>query len=149
VHQRVLAIDYGRRRWGLAVSDELGFTAQGLPTLVRTNKRRDFQQLARWIEEKNAGVIVVGYPLHLSGDRSASSEEVEEFAAELRKRLGVEAVLWDERLTSREAERVLREAGAQPRRKKGAVDRMAAVLILQSYLDSRPADEPASDPEWA
>lgn len=149
MHQRVLAIDYGRRRWGLAVSDELGFTAQGLPTLVRTNKRRDFQQLARWIEEKNAGVIVVGYPLHLSGDRSASSEEVEEFAAELRKRLGVEAVLWDERLTSREAERVLREAGAQPRRKKGAVDRMAAVLILQSYLDSQPADEPASDPEWA
>src|SRR5271166_357292 len=97
---RIMAIDYGARRIGLAVTDELGMTAQGLPTLHRTNKRNDFDQLRRTIKQHAIGEIVVGLPLRMSGETGTQSEKVEEFAEELRKRFKLPVHLFDERLTS-------------------------------------------------
>ncbi len=136
-HRRILALDVGSRRIGLAVSDELGITAQGLETIQRKNKRADFEQLERVMREHGVGELVVGYPLRLSGAASAQTEKVTAFADELRARFAVPVQLWDERLTSVEANRVLREAKLSIERRAQAVDRMAAVLILQSYLEAR------------
>ena len=132
---RVLALDLGQRRIGLAVSDELGFSAQGLPTWVRKNKRLDLEALERIIQEKQVRLILVGNPLHLSGDESAQSRRAAEFADVIAKNLGVEVKLWDERLTTREAGRVLRQSGISIKKRGQAVDQLSAVLILQSYLD--------------
>ena len=139
---RILAIDYGSRRMGLAVSDPLGITAQGITTLQRKNKRADFSFLARVIRDYHVREIVLGYPLRLSGQEGTQSQRVAEFAEELRQKFQLPVHLWDERLTSAEANRVLREAELSIEKRTQAVDRMSAVLILQSYLQSRsvPAD---------
>ena len=134
---RIMAIDYGSRRIGLAVSDELGITAQGLPTLHRTNKRNDFDQLRRTIKQHAVGEIVVGLPLRMSGEPGTQSEKVEEFAEELRERFKLPVHLFDERLTSVEANRVLDETAMSDRRRKEVVDQLAAVLILQAFLGFR------------
>src|SRR5271169_770058 len=134
---RIMAIDYGYRRIGLAVSDELGMTAQGLPTLHRTNKRNDFDYLRRTIKQCGVGEIVVGLPLRMSGEAGTQSEKVEAFADELRGRFKLPVYLFDERLTSVEANRVLDETEMSDRRRKEVVDRLAAVLILQAFLESR------------
>lgn len=134
---RILAIDHGARRMGLAVSDALGITAQGIETLQRRNKRSDFARLQRVIDEYEIREIVVGYPLRMSGEEGAQSQKVAEFAEALRQRFGLPVHLLDERLTSAEANRLLREAEVSLERRKHAVDRMAATLILQSFLQSR------------
>jgi putative holliday junction resolvase len=134
---RVLALDYGSRRIGLAVTDELGITAQGLPTLHRTTKRNDFDYLRRTIKQYAVGEIVVGLPLRMSGDSGTQSEKVEEFAEELRARFKRPVHLFDERLTSVEANRVLDDAEMSGPRRKGVVDQLAAVLILQAFLEAR------------
>ncbi len=134
---RILAIDYGSRRMGLAVSDPLGITAQGLETLERKNKRSDFARLERTIREYEVKEIVLGYPLRMSGEAGAQSRKVEEFAEALRQKFQLPVHLWDERLTSAEANRLLREAEISSRKRAQAVDRMAAVLILQSFLQAR------------
>jgi putative Holliday junction resolvase len=136
---RILAIDYGARRIGLAVSDELGVTAQGLPTLHRTNKRNDFDHLRRTIKTYGVGEIVVGLPLRMSGEAGTQADKVEEFAEALRGRFKLPVHLFDERLTSVEANRVLDETDMSDRRRKEVVDQLAAVLILQAYLESRAA----------
>ena len=120
----------------MAVSDELGFTAQGLPTLDTRNKRTDLAELARIAREREVSLILVGYPLNMSGAVGPQAEWVAEYAAVLEKHIGVPVKLWDERLTSAAASRLLRECNARPDRKSGTVDRMAAVILLQSYLDS-------------
>ena len=134
---RILAIDYGSRRMGLAVSDPLGITAQGLETLERKNKRSDFARLERTLRQYEVREIVVGYPLRMSGEAGTQSQKVEEFAKALRQKFELPVHLWDERLTSAEANRLLREADISPRKRAEAVDRMAAVLILQSFLEAR------------
>ena len=134
---RILAIDYGSRRMGLAVSDPLGITAQGLDTLERKNKRSDFARLERTLRQYEVREIVVGYPLRMSGEAGTQSEKVAEFAKALRQEFELPVHLWDERLTSAEANRVLREADISVRKRAAAVDRMAAVLILQSFLEAR------------
>ena len=134
---RILALDLGSKRIGLAVSDPLGITAQGLETLHRKNKRTDFEQLAKIIHEKDVREIVVGHPLHMSGDASLQSLRAADFAEELRNRFELPVHLWDERLTSTQANRLLRETEMSIRRRAQVVDRMAAVLILQAFLDSR------------
>lgn len=139
---RILAIDYGSRRMGLAVSDPLGITAQGLETLQRKNKRTDFAHLQRLITDYDVREIVLGLPLKMSGEHGVQSERVTEFAEELRQRFNLPVHLWDERLTSAEANRVLREAQLSIQKRAQAVDRMAAVLILQSFLESRSSLEP-------
>jgi putative Holliday junction resolvase len=133
---RIIALDVGKRRIGVAVSDELGYTAQGLDTIQRTNNREDFAALARLAAEKNAGLFLVGDPLHMSGREGRQAEWVRGFAATLSERTGLPVKLWDERLTTVAAERVLRESGISLEKRKRAVDRLAAVILLQSYLDA-------------
>ena len=125
----------GSRRIGLAVSDPLGITAQGLETLQRRNKRHDFDCLERVIGEYEVKEIVVGLPLRMSGAEGAQAEKMQAFAEELRRRFRLPVHLWDERLTSAEANRLLRETDLSIAKRGKAVDRMAAVLILQSWMD--------------
>lgn len=130
----MLALDVGKKRIGLAISDELGVTAQGLQTLQRSRIREDLAALGTIAKACNAAVLLVGRPLHMSGSESRQSEYTKEFAERLSRLLGLPVVYWDERLTSAEAERILRAAGASLEEKKRAVDRLAAVLLLESYL---------------
>lgn len=132
---RVLALDLGHRRIGLAVSDPLRLTAQGLPTLERRNKRVDLQALRNLAQRYEATVLLVGHPLHLSGRPGVQAERAVAFAEELRRHADWEVVLWDERLTTAEAQRVLRQSGVGVAKRAAAIDRMAAVLLLQNYLD--------------
>jgi putative Holliday junction resolvase len=134
---RILAIDYGSRRMGLAVSDPLGITSQGIETLQRKNKRNDFSRLGQIIRQYDVREIVLGNPLRMSGAEGIQSEKVAVFAEELRQRFKLPVHLWDERLTSAEANRVLRESELSIQKRAQAVDRMAAVLILQSFLQAR------------
>jgi putative holliday junction resolvase len=134
---RILAIDYGSRRMGLAVTDALGITAQGIETLERKNNRADFGRLERTIRQYGIKEIVLGNPLRMSGQEGTQSQKVAEFAEELRKRFQLPVHLWDERLTSAEANRLLRENEVSLKKRTQAVDRMAAVLILQSFMQSR------------
>ena len=134
---RILALDVGARKIGLAVSDPLGITAQGLETLRRQSKREDITRLAELISRYEIGELVVGYPLRLSGSASAQTEKVSAFAEDLRRHFQLPVHLWDERLSSAEAGRVLRESGISIRKRSQAVDRLAATLILQAFLDHR------------
>ena len=133
---RILALDLGRKRIGLAVSDPLGITAQGLPNLVRTRNRADLDALAQLAEEKEVRLILMGNPLNMSGTEGRQSAWVREFAERLESRTGIPVKLWDERLTSVEAGRVLRASGISIEKRAAAVDRLSAVVLLQSYLDS-------------
>jgi len=137
--RRILALDVGSKTIGLAVSDPLGITAQGLETLRRKNKRTDFDALARVLEKYEVSEVVVGYPLRMSGAAGPQADRMAEFAEQLRERFQLPVHLWDERLTSAEANRVLRETAMSIRRRGQVVDRLAAVLILQSFLDRRAA----------
>lgn len=129
----------GARRIGLAVSDPLGLTAQGLETLQRRNKRSDLAYLERVLKQYEVAEMVVGLPLRLSGAEGTQSAKMTEFADLLRKHFKIPVHLWDERLTTAEANRMLREAELSVRRRGQVVDRVAAILILQSYLDARAA----------
>ncbi len=140
---RILALDVGARRIGLAISDPLGITAQGLETLHRTNKRADLAHLESLIAEYQVSEVVVGYPLKMSGQPGAQAEKVSAFAEELRRHFHLPVHLWDERLSSAEANRVLRQSEISIERRGRAVDRLAAVLILQNFLESRAARPPA------
>ncbi len=134
---RILGLDVGSRRIGVAVSDPLGITAQGLETLQRRNKRHDFEDLQRVIQEYDVREIVVGLPLRMSGAEGIQSDKMQVFAEELRKRFRLPVHLWDERLTSAEANRLLRETDLSIEKRGKAVDRMAAVLILQGWMERR------------
>lgn len=134
---QILALDLGTRRIGLAVSDELALTAQGLPTLERQNFRADLDRLADIIRDRTVERIVLGDPKRMSGEAGKQSEWVRDFAGRLEKRFGLPIEFWDERLTSREAERTLRGSGIAHSDRKAAIDRLSAVLLLQSYLDAR------------
>jgi len=134
---RVLGLDVGSRRIGIAVSDPLGITAQGLKTLERKNKRHDIDYLQQVVREYEVREIVVGLPLRMSGSEGTQSEKMRAFADELHKKLGLPVHLWDERLTSAEANRFLRETELSIEKRGKAVDRMAAVLILQGWMESQ------------
>ncbi|MGA2591245.1 MAG: Holliday junction resolvase RuvX [Bryobacteraceae bacterium] len=133
---RILALDLGKKRIGMAISDPLGVSAQGLPNLERTNKRADLAELARQVEEREVGLILIGNPMHMSGREGRQSAWVREFAEALAERAGLPVRLWDERLTTVQASRVLRESGISIAKRALAVDRLSAVILLQSYLDS-------------
>jgi len=134
---RVLALDLGKRRIGLALSDELGITAQGLETLQRSNIREDLARLAQLATKKNVALILMGNPLHMSGREGRQTEYTRDFAARLHAATGLPVEFRDERLTTVEAERVLRQSGISIQKRAKAVDRLAAVILLESYLDSR------------
>jgi len=134
---RILALDVGEKRIGLAVSDPLGLTAQGLEVLTRQNPEADLARLVQVARHWGVQQIVLGLPRHLDGRLGTLAPQVLELADALQKTLGVEVVTWEERLTTREAERVLLQADLSRRRRRRVVDQLAAVLILQNYLDYR------------
>jgi putative Holliday junction resolvase len=136
-HPRVLGLDVGSKRIGLAISDLLGITAQGIETIPRQNKRLDLAQLEKVIREYEVTEIVVGYPLRMSGAEGIQAEKMQRFAEELRQRFQLPVHLWDERLSSAQANRLLRETEMSIKRRGQVVDQMAAVLILQSWMDAR------------
>jgi putative holliday junction resolvase len=133
---RVLALDLGKKRIGLAMSDELGLTAQGLKTLEREGRRDDIETLRRMSVEWGVELILMGDPIHMSGEAGRQSAYTREFARELEYKTGLPVKFWDERWTSREAERTLRGSGIARDERKPAIDRLSAVILLQSYLDS-------------
>lgn len=136
---RTLGIDYGRRRIGLALSDETRTLASPLPTYTRTrSEKQDLDALASLIERHGVTSVVVGLPLNMDGTRGEMAREVETFADRLRDRTSLPVDLFDERLSSDEAERVLLEADLSRQRRRKLRDGLAAVVILQGYLDRQP-----------
>jgi putative Holliday junction resolvase len=136
---RVLAVDCGRKRIGLAITDPLGLTAQGLPTLERTRIREDLRTLASLAHQLEAVLILVGEPVNMDGSEGPAAEGARAFAQRLQDVSGIPVQMWDERLTSVAAHEILDEARVPHASRKGAVDRLAAVLLLESYLESNPA----------
>jgi len=140
---RILAFDVGDRRIGLAISDELGYTAQPLFTLHRAGMRKDLKDIARVLRKHGVTEIVVGNPLYMSGDLSPQAEKAQAFAEAVRVEFGLPVHLWDERLTTTQAHRHLDDAGhsrapnAQGVGRKNIIDQVAAVLILQAFLEAR------------
>jgi len=133
---RVLGLDYGSRRIGVAVCDELGMTAQGVGTVVRKNRDADLAAIAAFIERFGVESIVVGYPLRLDGSEGIQCEKVNRFIRRLEARLAIPVIRRDETLSTKEAEELLRETGVRREKKRGIVDRLAASIILQGYLDA-------------
>jgi putative Holliday junction resolvase len=134
---RILALDVGSKTIGLAVSDGLGITAQGLETIRRRNMRFDLAALHSVIRRHGVTELVVGLPLRLNGKAGTQAEKVSAFAEQLREKLKIPVRLWDERLTSAQANRILKESEISIRKRAGAVDRLAAVLILQNFMENR------------
>ena len=132
---RILGLDYGEKRIGVAVCDELGITAQGLPTLIRQTQKHDLEVLNRWIQQYSIEKIVIGYPLRLDGSEGIQCEKVKRFALLLEKNFLLPVMKWPETLSTKEAEEILISSGIRWRKRKEKVDRLAACLILQSYLD--------------
>jgi putative Holliday junction resolvase len=137
--RRILALDLGKKRIGLALSDELGLTAQGLKTLEREGRRDDIETIRKLAVESRVELFLIGDPIHMSGAPSRQGEYTREFARELEYKTGLPVKFWDERWTSREAERTLRGSGIAHGERKPAIDRLSAVILLQSYLDSAEA----------
>jgi len=131
-----MALDVGDKNIGVAVSDALLMTAQGRSTLRRTSWEADLQHLRKLVEDDEVSKIVVGKPLHMDGRDSPQSRKVAKFAMKLSKSLSLPVILWDERLTSFAAEQHLQEAGLNWRNRRKHVDKVAAMFILQDYLDS-------------
>jgi putative holliday junction resolvase len=131
--RRILAIDYGRRRIGLAISDELRLTASPLATIVRKNRRDDMRRLREIVQKNEVGLILVGSPVHLGGQAGEMAAEAARFAERAGKELGLPVALRDERLTSWEAEEIAKETGSG--RKAKNLDSMAAAILLREHLD--------------
>ena len=131
---RVLAVDYGERRTGIAVSDELGITAQGLETIEVAKEEEIPDRVASVVKETGAETIVVGLPLNMNGTESEKSGKVREFAALLSEITAVPVVFWDERMTTMQAQRVMREMNKKTYKNKPLLDKISATLILQEYL---------------
>jgi putative Holliday junction resolvase len=137
---RIMAIDFGTRRIGLAVSDPLGITAQGLPTIDTREIKNVFSHIQNIAREKNVEKIVVGMPRNMDGSIGPKGKEVQEFIRKLKMKTGLEVETWDERLTSVQSQKSMRQMGVS-QKKKGTVDRIAATLILQSYLEGQSRKE--------
>ena len=132
-----MALDVGKVRIGVAVSDPLGYTAQPLLTLWRKSRGEDLRSLLRLVRKHEVVEIIVGNPLHMSGDVSPWAAKVHEFAEELRKRSGLSVTLWDERLSSVAAHEILNEAGHDTRNRKHIIDQVAAVVILRGWMEAK------------
>ena len=133
---RVMALDVGDVRIGVAVSDPLGLTAQPLPTITRTKLVADLAAIHALVQQQAVGTLVVGLPLTLRGERGPQANKVAGFADALRRHVQVPVTLVDERLTTVEGERALQAGGLSSRKRRGAIDQVAAQLILQQYLET-------------
>lgn len=132
---RILGLDVGSQTIGIAVSDPLGWTAQGLKTWRRSDLLEDFEEMKRLVQQYAVERLVVGLPRNMNGSLGPAAVEVQKFAEQLSQELGLEVVLWDERLSTVASERILLEGNVSRRKRKKVIDKMAAVLILQGYLD--------------
>jgi putative holliday junction resolvase len=135
---RIMGLDVGSKTVGIALSDELGWTAQGLSTIKINEEENEFgfDEIGKIIKENNVEKIVVGLPKNMNGTIGPRGEASQFYANELEKRFGIPVILWDERLTTMAAERVLLEADVSRKKRKKVIDKMAASMILQGYLDS-------------
>jgi len=133
---RILGLDVGTKRIGIAISDELGWTAQGIMTLHRSNGQSDLGEIREIAREYGVEKIVVGLPRNMNGSLGPQAEMTLGFVQELREILGVPVITWDERLSTVEASKMLIRADLSRKKRKQKVDMTAAILILQSYLDS-------------
>ena len=148
---RILCFDYGEKRIGVAVSDELGMTAQGLTIIVRKGMKRDMEEVARIINTSGAERIVVGYPVRLDGTTGIQCEKVDRFIRVLEKNYSLPVERWDETLSTWEAEEILTEALVKGKRRKAVVDKIAAGIILQGYLnhmERKNLSKEVEDPSW-
>jgi putative Holliday junction resolvase len=134
---RILCVDYGHKRMGLALSDEMGVTAQPIGKIEEEDEEGQIRAVEKAAEENEVSEIVVGLPLTMKGHVSRSASRVIAFARELNRRLCIPIVTWDERLSTKEGERILIDSGMSRSKRKGVVDSVAAAIILQSYLDAR------------
>ena len=134
---RVLALDVGDKRIGVAISDPSQVLARSLKVIQRGSRQEDFAAVARLVEEYEVEKVVVGYPLSLDGKAHAQAEKVGRYATGLAESLTVPMLLWDERFSTVSAERLMREAGLRGKKKRDRIDAVAAAVILQDYLDSR------------
>ena len=138
---RILGLDVGEVRIGVAMSDETGLIAQGLTTIQRTSWKQDLQAVSGIIEKHGVNKIVVGNPINMNGTAGAQTDKIKDFIGRLKQVTTVEIALWDERLSSFSAERVLIEGGMQREKRKQVIDKLAAVIILQNYLDRQNAGQ--------
>jgi len=137
IRGRVLALDFGSRRIGVAVSDPLGITAQQLSAIRREGDRKDIEAVASLAAEYGVETVVIGLPMHSDGSEGTQAARARAFGEKVRDRLGVPVVPWDERMTTAQAERYLIEAGVRREKRKEVRDSLAAALLLQSALDAR------------
>jgi putative Holliday junction resolvase len=135
--KRAMGIDYGDVRIGIAVSDLMGWTAQGVETIHRKNEEADIGRIGELIREYDVDTIVLGFPKNMNNTIGPRGELSMEFAEILKEKFGLPVVLWDERLSTMAAERMLVSADVSRKKRKQVVDKMAAALILQNYLDSK------------
>ena len=132
---RILGLDYGEKRIGVAVCDEMGLMSHGLPTIIRKNKKHDMEILANLIKQHDIEKIVIGYPVRLDGSEGIQCEKVNRFAAMLQENFPLPVVKWPETMSTKEAEEILINSGVRWKKRKSKVDKLAAILILQGYLD--------------
>lgn len=132
---RVLCIDYGTKTLGIAVSDGLGLIGHGIGTVARKNTTHDLNKIRELVDQYNADKIVVGLPRNMNGSLGSSAQEVLTFVEKLEKKIPLPVVTWDERLSTMSAEKVLIEADMSRKKRKKVVDKVAAAIILQGYLD--------------
>lgn len=135
-HSRILALDYGTKRIGVALSDELRWTAQPLETFERRSVSQDIAHIVSLIERHEVGLVLLGLPLRLDGGEGPAVQAMRDFATHLESGVPVPVVLWDERMTTKAAEDLLIAADVSRKKRKGAIDRVAAAILLQSYLAS-------------
>jgi len=132
---RVLALDAGDKRIGVAVSDPLGIIAQGVTVITRKNLEADLKEIEKIIGEYKAESVVVGMPINMDGTKGKSAEKVNEFVETLKSRLSIPVYTYDERLSTKESEKFLISADVSRKKRKSVIDKMAAQLILESYLE--------------
>jgi putative holliday junction resolvase len=132
---RILGLDFGEKRIGVAISDELGMTAQGVSTIIRKNNKQVMEELKQVINRYQAEQIVIGYPLRLDGSEGIQCDKINHFGRYLETAFGLRVILWDETLSTKEAEDILRESSVHWKKQREVVDKLAATLILQGYLD--------------
>jgi putative Holliday junction resolvase len=133
---RILGLDYGSRRIGVAVCDELGMTAQGVATVNRKNRAADLEAIAELAERYDVEQIVIGYPIRLDGGEGIQCDKINRFCRRLEARLSLPVIRRDETLSTKEAEEILRETSVRPAKRRGVIDRVAASIILQGHLDA-------------
>ena len=134
---RIMGLDVGDKTIGVAISDEMGWTAQGIETIRRDSLEKDFNRLEALITQYNVEELVVGLPKNMNGTIGPRGELCQSFANDLREKWSLPVHLWDERLTTMAAEKMLITADVSRKKRKQVIDKMAAVLILQGYLDFR------------